>query len=135
MTRKTLQQLLDEANVEIDSLDVGDVLALIDDGDVLIVDIRDIRERIRDGFIPGSYHAPRGMLEFWVDPDSEYHKSVFASDKHFVLHCAAGGRSALAAKTLQDMGLERVSHIEPGFAGWLEADAPVEKTADGRSPR
>ena len=133
--RKTVKELVAEANAEVRSLSVEEALPLAGDADVQIVDVRDIRERQRDGFIPGSYHAPRGMLEFWVDPESPYYKEVLGSGKHFVLHCASGWRSALATKTLQDMGLERVSHIAEGFGGWLEAGGPVSKTADGREPR
>ena len=133
--KKTVKELVAEANAEVRSLAIEEALPLAGDEDVLIVDIRDIRERQREGFIPGSYHAPRGMLEFWVDPESPYYKQVFGSGKHFVLHCAGGGRSALAAKTLQEMGLERVSHIADGFGGWVEAGGAVTKTADGREPR
>ena len=92
---------------------------------MVIVDIRDVRERQKLGFIPQSVHAPRGMLEFWVDPDSPYHKPVFAEDKKFILHCASGWRSALAAASLLDMGFE-VAHITEGFSGWVEAGGAVE---------
>ncbi len=91
----------------------------------MIVDIRDIRERQRLGFIPGSYHAPRGMLEFWVDPQSPYFKEIFGQDKRFILHCASGWRSALSAATLNEMGFD-AEHISDGFSGWLEAEGPVE---------
>ena len=93
------------------------------------VDIRDVRELERDGVIPGAFHAPRGMLEFWACADSPYHKPVFAQDKRFVLFCAAGWRSALATKTLQDMGLPKVAHIDGGFGAWKAAGAPVEHKA------
>ena len=92
--------------------------------------LRDVRELDRDGMIPGALHAPRGMLEFWVDPASPYHRDVFANGKKFVFYCASGWRSALAAETLQDMGLEPVAHIEGGFTAWKEAGGPV-----GERPR
>ena len=91
-----------------------------------LIDIRDVRELEREGIIPGAFHAPRGMLEFWVDPDSPYHRDVFAQDKEYVLFCALGWRSALATKSLMDMGLERVAHVEGGFTAWKAAGAPVE---------
>ena len=94
--------------------------------DVVIVDIRDIRELERDGRIPGSVHAPRGMLEFWVDPDSPYHKPIFAEPKRFVFHCAGGLRSSLATQAVQYMGLENVCHIAGGFKAWREAGGPIE---------
>jgi rhodanese-related sulfurtransferase len=92
---------------------------------VQFVDIRDVRELEHEGVIPGAVHAPRGMLEFWVDPESPYHRDVFAQDKEYVLFCALGWRSALATKTLMDMGLERVAHVGGGFAAWKEAGGPV----------
>ncbi len=96
---------------------------------MVLVDIRDVRELSRDGRVPGAVHAPRGMLEFWVDPESTYHKEIFAEGKHYVLFCAGGGRSALAVLALHEMGLEPVSHIETGFRGWVEAGGPVERDA------
>ncbi len=125
--RKNVRQLVDEANAEVESVSAADAIALSKRSDVLIVDLRDPRERGRDGSIPGAFHAPRGMLEFWVDPESPYYKDVFGSGKRFVLHCASGWRSALAAKAVQDMGLEGVSHIATGFKGWVEAGGPVER--------
>ena len=99
------------------------------DENVVFIDIRDVRELWREGAIPGSQHSPRGMLEFWVDPESPYAKEVFQSGKRFVFFCAAGMRSALATKTVQDMGLSPVCHIEGGFSAWKEAGAPVEERA------
>jgi rhodanese-related sulfurtransferase len=90
------------------------------------VDLRDVRELEREGIVPGAFHAPRGVLEFWVDPQSEYFKPVFGQGKRLVLFCAAGWRSALATKTLQDMGLTNVCHIEGGFTAWKAAGAPVQ---------
>ena len=95
--------------------------------DVVFVDIRDVRERWRDGAIPGAWHVPRGMLEFWIDPTSPYAKEEFQSGKKFVLYCAGGMRSALAAKAAQDMGLTPVAHVETGFGGWKKAGGPVEE--------
>ena len=92
--------------------------------DTLLVDLRDPRELDREGRIAGAFHCPRGMLEFWIDPDSPYHKDIFSSGKQVVFFCAGGLRSALAAKTAQDLGLERVSHIEGGFSAWKEAGLP-----------
>ena len=106
-------------------LPIEDAHALLDDESTLFVDIREPQEWAREGILPGAYRAPRGMLEFWVDPESPYHKPVFAQDKQLVLFCAAGWRSALATKTLQDMGLQRVAHIDGGFGAWKAAGAPV----------
>jgi rhodanese-related sulfurtransferase len=88
-----------------------------------------VRELEREGIIPGAFHAPRGMLEFWVDPESPYHKPLFAQDKQYVLFCAMGWRSALATRTLQDMGLSKVAHIEGGFTAWKDKGAPVAEKA------
>ena len=93
----------------------------------MIVDIRDVRERQRDGFIPGSFHCPRGMLEFWIDPQSPYHKAVFAADKQFLFHCASDWRSALATQRAQEMGLRPVAHVVGGFNAWKKAGGPVEE--------
>ena len=124
--KKGIKELVAEAEAEIDTLTAPEAIALSKNPDVQLVDIRDIRELYREGTVPGAYHAPRGMLEFWVDPESPYHKELFASGKHFVLYCAGGLRSALAAKAIQDMGLSPVSHIEGGFAAWVEAGGPTE---------
>ena len=120
-----VRQMVDEASAEIESLTPEEARRRVSDEGALVVDIRDIRELEREGVIEGSHHAPRGMLEFWVDPASPYHKPVFAEQREFILHCASGWRSALATKALQDMGLPRVSHIESGFAGWRKAGLPV----------
>ena len=123
--KKGYKQLIAEAEAEIETLTAEDVLQMKDDPNVLILDIRDVRERKR-GFIPGAKHTPRGMLEFWADPESPYHKDFFSSGKKLILHCASGWRSALAAKALQDMGLEGVAHIGGGFTAWQEAGGDVE---------
>jgi rhodanese-related sulfurtransferase len=118
--------LVDAAEREIETLSVPDALALHDRKDVVFVDLRDIRELNREGRIPGAFHCPRGMLEFWIDPHSPYHKTVFAEDKRFVFFCHAGWRSALATQTAQRMGLKPVAHIAGGFGAWKKAGAPVE---------
>ncbi len=122
---KTVQALVDEAMQLVVTHSVDAARALHAQGDVVFVDVRDVRELEREGVIPGAVHAPRGMLEFWFDPTSPYHREVFAQDKDFVLFCAAGWRSALAARTLTEMGVTRVSHIEGGFTAWKAADGPV----------
>ncbi|MCA1300364.1 rhodanese-like domain-containing protein [Stappia indica] len=124
--RKGYKALVDEANAAIETLGVEAAIALTGDPGTVLVDIRDIRELEREGRVPGAVHAPRGMLEFWVDPDSPYFKPVFGEDKRFVFFCAAGWRSALATKTVQDMGLAPVAHIEGGFGAWKAAGGPVE---------
>ncbi len=120
-------QLVDEANAEIETISAEDALKLKDDDGVVLVDIRDIRELKREGRVPGALHAPRGMLEFWVDPDSTYHREVFSSGKKFVFFCAGGLRSALATQALQKMGLTPVAHIGGGFGAWRDAGGPVDK--------
>lgn len=132
---KRAADLVAAANEEIVSISVADATALVGRDDTTLVDLRDIRERVREGFIPGSLHAPRGMLEFWVDPESPYHRDVFATGKRFVFYCASGWRSALATLVVQDMGLVPVCHIDAGFTGWVEAGGPVTKTEDGREPK
>jgi rhodanese-related sulfurtransferase len=127
--RKGYKALVDEANAEIEALTPGEAASLARNDDVLLVDIRDVRELQREGRIPGAIHAPRGMLEFWVDPDSPYHREVFSSGKTFIFFCAGGLRSALATKAVQDMGLAPVKHMEGGFGAWREAGLPVEKQA------
>lgn len=124
--RKGYKALVDEANAAIETLGAREAIALAGDPGTVLVDIRDIRELEREGWVPGAVHAPRGMLEFWVDPDSPYFKPVFGEDKRFVFFCAAGWRSALATRTVQDMGLAPVAHIEGGFGAWKAAGGPVE---------
>ena len=124
--KKGFQQLLAEANAEIQTLSADEAMALHGKDDVVFVDLRDPRELDREGKMPGAFHCTRGMLEFWIDPESPYHKPVFAEDKRFVFFCAGGWRSALAAKTAQDMGLEKVAHVEGGFGAWRKAGGPVE---------
>lgn len=123
--KKTVKNLVDEAMVQVTTYSVEQARALHSHPGVQFVDLRDVRELEREGVIPGAVHAPRGMLEFWVDPESPYHRDVFAQDKEFVLFCAAGWRSALATKTLMDMGMERVAHVDGGFKAWKDAGAPT----------
>lgn len=125
--KKTAAQMVQEARDRIEEIETADLIAMIDDPNVVIVDIRDVRERQRNGFIPDSFHAPRGMIEFWVDPDSPYHKDVFAQEgKKYVFHCASGWRSAITVATLQDMGFE-AAHLKDGFGSWEKSGGPVEK--------
>jgi rhodanese-related sulfurtransferase len=119
-------EMVAAAEREIETLPVADAIRLHGAGEVTFVDLRDIRELDREGRIPGAFHCPRGMLEFWLDPASKYHKPVFAAEKKFVLFCAGGARSALAAQTAQRMGLKPVAHIGGGFAAWREAGGPVD---------
>jgi rhodanese-related sulfurtransferase len=118
--------LLAEAEREIETLDVAAAAALVGSDDVVFVDLRDPRELEREGKLPGAFHCPRGMLEFWIDPESPYAKPVFQQDKRFIFFCAGGWRSALAAKAAQDMGLKPVAHVAGGFGAWKAAGAPVE---------
>jgi rhodanese-related sulfurtransferase len=122
-----IKAMLDEANAEIETLSAPEAIQAAKGDDVVIVDIRDPREIERDGRIPGAFSCTRGMLEFWVDPQSPYAKPIFQQDKKFIFHCAGGLRSALAAKTAQDMGLKPVAHIGGGFAAWREAGGPIEQ--------
>lgn len=127
---RSIHALLDAVRDEVTGLDIAQAKALYGKPDVVVIDLRDVPERQREGYIPGAFHCPRGMLEFWAIPDSPYHKTVFDPEKQFVLHCASGWRSALAAKTLQDLGFPRVAHIEGGFSAWRDAGGPVEGGPD-----
>lgn len=118
--------LVEAAEREVETVATDDAIKLVGRDDTVLVDIRDIRELQRDGKVPGAFHCPRGMLEFWIDPQSVYHKPVFAQDKRFVFFCAGGLRSALAAQTAQSMGLKPVAHIKGGFGAWKKAGGPVE---------
>ena len=123
---KGFRALVDEAMAQVTTYSVEQVRARLSEPNVQIVDIRDVRELEREGTVPGALLAPRGMLEFWVDPDSPYFKPVFADEgKEFILFCGAGWRSALATRTLQDMGMTNVAHIDGGFSAWKKAAAPM----------
>ncbi len=121
----TAETLVKQAKAEITEYTVEDVKAKAGDDGVVLVDIRDPRELTRDGRMPGAFHCPRGMLEFWISPESPYHKDVFAQDKEFVFFCAGGLRSALAAKQAQDMGLKPVAHMIGGFGAWKKAGGEI----------
>ncbi|WP_317056092.1 rhodanese-like domain-containing protein [Roseovarius rhodophyticola] len=125
--KKTAAQVVADARARIDEVETADLIALVDDPNTVIVDIRDVRERERTGYIPGSVHTPRGMVEFWIDPDSPYYKEVFGQDKRYVFHSASGWRSALTVATLQEMGFE-AAHLKEGFSTWEKQGGPVEKT-------
>ncbi len=121
-----VQQMLAEANAAVKTLTLDEAQALLGREDVQFVDLRDPRELQREGRIPGAFHCPRGMLEFWIDPASPYAKPQFQADKTFVFFCAGGMRSALSAQVAQRMGLAPVAHIEGGFSAWKKAGAPFE---------
>lgn len=124
--RMTAAQMVKSARARIREIDTAELIERLDDPDLVVVDIRDIRERQKSGFIPGSVHAPRGMIEFWVDPESPYFKEVFGQEgKTYVFHCASGWRSALTVATLQDMGFE-AAHLRDGFSDWTKQGGPVE---------
>ena len=121
-----IKELIAEAEKHIDAISVDEAEGMLKDDGVVFVDIRDVRELWREGKLPGATHAPRGMLEFWVDPDSPYHRDIFAADKKFVFYCASAWRSALATHTVQQMGMDRVCHVTGGFTAWKEAGKPIE---------
>ena len=123
--KKGYKDLLTEAQSLIETVPTARAIAAHGDADTVFIDLRDPRELEREGMIPGAFHAPRGMLEFWVDPDSPYHKPIFASGKRFLRYCQSAWRSALATKALAEMGLERVAHVEGGFSAWKAAGGPV----------
>lgn len=123
--RKGYRQLIAEAEAEIEVLDPAGLQALLKDPDTLVVDVRELSELRREGVIPGAFHAPRAFLEFWADPDGDYHKPELSSGRHLVLYCAVGMRSALAAHALHRMGFDRVGHLRGGFRGWVAAGGPV----------
>ena len=126
MVTRGIKQLIAEANAAVDTVSVADAMVMYGDSDVVFVDVRETVELQQVGSVAGAVHAPRGFLEFMADPESPLHKPELASGTRLLLYCASGGRSALAAKALMDMGLENVAHIAGGFAGWQEAQGPVE---------
>ncbi len=123
---KPVRELVAEANKVITTLSIDEVLALRDAGDGVILDIRDVRELWRAGTVPGALHMPRGMLEFWADPESPYHKVIFVSGKTLILYCESAWRSALSTKALQEMGVPNVAHMEGGFSAWRERKLPID---------
>jgi len=124
---KGVKALLAEANKVVTTVSIEEAQALLDSPDHVFVDLRDIRELKRSGKIPGAFSCPRGMLEFWIDPDSPYHKEIFNQDKTYLFYCASAWRSALSAQVAMEMGLAPVAHIAGGFSTWLKADAPIEE--------
>ena len=133
---KGFRALVDEAMAQITTYSVEQVRQRLDDPGVQIVDIRDVRELEREGTVPGAVNAPRGMLEFWVDPESPYYKPVFGDeDKEYILFCGGAWRSALAAKALQEMGMTNVAHVEGGFTEWKKQGAPIESYEAHRARR
>jgi rhodanese-related sulfurtransferase len=123
---KGIKELLAEANAVIETVPAADAMRRLGDAATLFVDLRDPRELAREGKIPGAFHCPRGMLEFWLDPASPYHKPILAEGRTLLFYCASGWRSALAAKTAREMGLDRVAHIGGGFTAWRDAGGAVE---------
>ena len=128
---KKVWDMVDEAKKDLENLSVEQVKAEVDAGTAVLVDIRDFRELYLRGKVPGAFNADRGMLEFWVDPASQYYRDLFTPDKRIILYCAGGGRSALAAKAMKDMGYPDVAHMEAGFTGWAEAGMPIEDCKAG----
>lgn len=124
-SRKGFRQMVDEAKARIRTISLEEARARLGRDDVVFVDLRDVRELEREGMIPGAFHCPRGMLEFWLDPDSPYHKDIFAANKEFVFYCNGAWRSALAAEVAQQMGLEPVCEMDGGFTAWKNAGHPV----------
>jgi len=124
--KKGFKQLIAEANAVVETVKADDAVKQLQTEDVVFIDIRDLPELERDGKIPGAIHASRGMLEFHADPESPYHKDIFASGKKLVLYCASGGRSALAAQRLQEMGIAQVAHVGGGIKAWKDTNGPVE---------
>ena len=123
--RRGFRQMVDEAKARIKTISLEDAKGRLGREGIVFVDLRDVRELEREGMIPGAFHCPRGMLEFWIDPDSPYHKDVFDSDKEFVFYCNGAWRSALATDVAQQMGLERVVEMDGGFAEWKKKGYPV----------
>ena len=130
--KKTVGQMVEEAKKRIENLSVAELEREMTRGGVQVLDIRDVRERTKLGFIPGSMHVPRGMLEFWLDPTSHYYSGKVDPTKRIIVYCAGGQRSALAADVLREMGFPSVAHLDVGFNGWAEAGREVEKESEGR---
>ena len=119
-------ELVAEADAAVRTLNVEEARTLHSSDEVIFIDLRDIREVAKTGKIAGAHHVPRGMLEFWIDPQCSYHRPFFVEDKTFIFYCAGGWRSALAAKAAQDMGLRPVARLAGGMKAWLEAKAPID---------
>mgnify|MGYP000339030502 CR=1 FL=1 len=125
-----IKTLVENAKAAIETMDSEQAQDLANKGEVMLVDIRDPRELDREGRIPGAFHAPRGMLEFWIDPSSPYYKPALTTDKKLVFFCASAWRSALSVKALMDMGVENIAELDGGFSAWKSRGGPVEKTGD-----
>ncbi|MGI9418921.1 MAG: rhodanese-like domain-containing protein [Geminicoccaceae bacterium] len=125
-------EMVAAARARIEEIETANAIAMVDDPDIVFVDLRDIRERQKSGCIPGSFHCPRGMVEFWIDPKSPYYKEIFGEDKTFIFHCASGWRSALTVATLQDMGFD-AAHLKEGFSTWEKQGGPVEMPIAGKT--
>jgi len=130
MAIKPIFEAVEHLKAGLENLSIADLKREMSERkDLLLVDIRELQETVDLGTIPGAVHAPRGMLEFWADPSSRYYRDWFDEKKRIVVFCAGGGRSALAAKALKDMGFPDVAHLDPGFNGWAKAGEPVENVA------
>ena len=123
---RTVIQMVSEANEQVEGFSVANALRLVKQENILFIDVRDIREVAKTGRVLGARHVPRGMLEMWIDPETPYHREFFAEDRKFIFYCASAWRSALAAKTAQDMGLTPVAHLEGGINAWIDAGGPIE---------
>ncbi|MEC8288044.1 MAG: rhodanese-like domain-containing protein [Pseudomonadota bacterium] len=123
---RTVIQMVSEANEQVEEISVANALRLVKQENILFIDVRDIREVSKTGRVLGARHVPRGMLEMWIDPETPYHREFFAEDRKFIFYCASAWRSALAAKTAQDMGLTPVAHLEGGINAWIDAGGPIE---------
>jgi rhodanese-related sulfurtransferase len=128
--KKSVKNLLNDANQSVKTYDVTRAIELVKKEDVLFVDVRDKNELLEDGKIPGAIHASRGLLEFYIDPESPYHKKELASDKEIIFYCKSSGRSALAAQVAQEMGLKKVAHVGGGFVSWKQQGGPVESVPE-----
>ena len=131
MQRTSINDLVKKAKSEIEELSVEEVKREISEGSTILIDIRDFRERLLEGTIPGAVSAPRGMIEWWFDPESPYHKEEFTFDQRYVLFCSLGWRSALATSALKGLGFSNVAHLEQGFTGWVDSNETVEKVTSG----
>ena len=127
---RTVKQMVADANKHVEEISITDARDLVGRDDVLFIDIRDIREVAKTGRVSGARHVPRGMRAKWIDPDTPYHREFFAEDRKFIFYCAGAWRSALAAKTAQDMGLTPVAHLEGGINAWIEAGGPIDPSRD-----
>jgi rhodanese-related sulfurtransferase len=127
---KSAAELVREAKARVESLDPARVAAELERGEAVLVDVREAEERRAEGAVPGALHVPRGVLEFAADPASPAHRAGLEPTRRVILHCASGGRSALAALALQELGYERVAHLGGGFEAWKGAGRPVERVAD-----